>query len=390
MVDADRMLAASATIGVTAKKVETMQLVKVVITVLGLLFTVSVHSIQCMAWESDIADNSNLKKTEQTKNSGFPSLIKSETLIESDDAELPTETIIDLGHQLCNTEVRIHWTIVNKSKQSIDWPRMTASCGCISGVSSSMGLLMNESKQMEITIKLPRSSESLTKQVTFWDANGNGRCQATIKSNVITPLKIEEAVLDVSDEKKHWKSIAVTASHESIDLRKLSVTAFGAELVGSELKSEDGRKGVLRIELDPSQTAPPSIRSTFTFEVTLDGAYRGSGTVPIRFIARTVTLPEPVYFRLVGKEYQAQVRVWSFPLAAELSKASEFVVTATSDASKKLGSTFEIQIEPPNGKGPTCTVTLRHVAPKSGSKDRRERLRLKCGDWERVIECRWE
>ncbi len=253
-----------------------------------------------------------------------------------------------------------------------------------------MVLSMNESKQMEITIKLPRSSESLTKQVTFWDANGNGRCQGTIKAYVITPMKIEESTLNVDDEKKHWKAMAVTASHESIDLRKLALTAFGAELVGSELKSEDGRKGVLRVEMDPSQTFPPSIRSTFTFEVTQDGAYRGSSTVPIRFTARTITQPEPVYFRLVGKEYQAQVRVWSFPLAAELSKRSEFVVTATLDASKKLGSTFETKIEPPTGKGPTCTVTLLYVAPKSGSKDRPEQLRLKCGDWERIIECKWE
>ena len=367
-----------------------MQFEKAIIGFLGFLVSLAAHSIGCPARESDLVDDSNKKATDGTKDSGFPSLFKSETMIESEDSQVPKETIVDLGSQLCNTEVRIQWTITNKTTQEIDWPRMTTSCGCISGVSSSIVLPRNESKQMEITIKLPRSSESLTKQVTFWDANGNGRCQVTVKANVITPLKIEASELDVSDEKKHWASMAVTASHESIDLRKLSVAAFGVELVGSELKSEDGRTGVLRVELDPSQTFPPSIRSTFTFEVMQGGAFRGSSTVPIRFTARTITQPEPVYFRLVGKEYQTQIRVWSFPLAAELSKQSNFVVEAASNDLAKLGSKFETNIQPPTGKGPTCTITLRFVAPKSGTKDRPKQLRLKCGEWERVIECKWE
>ena len=99
---------------------------------------------------------------------------------------------------------------------------------------------------------------------------------------------------------------------------------------------------------------------------------------------------ELVYFRLVGKEYQTQIRVWSFPLAAELSKQSNFVVEAASNDLAKLGSKFETNIQPPTGKGPTCTITLRFVAPKSGTKDRPKQLRLKCGEWERVIECKWE
>ena len=242
---------------------------------------------------------------------------------------------------------------------------------------------------MELKIKLPRTSETLTKQVTFWDANGNGRCQGTIKANVITPVTIDESILDINDEKIHWKTLVIKSSNASIDLRKLKLIAYGPEVIGHDLKSEDGKQGVLRLEIDPSQTYPPSIQSLCTLEVSQDGQFCGARALPMRFTSRTVTQPEPVYFRLVGKEYQAQVRVWSFPLATELSKKNEFVV-ATLDSAKKIEGRFETTIEPAAGKGPTCTVTFRYMAPKFGNTVNTEQLRLKCGGWERVIASKWE
>ena len=110
----------------------------------------------------------------------------------------------------------------------------------------------------------------------------------------------------------------------------------------------------------------------------------------MRFTSRTVTQPDPVFFRMVGKEFQAQVRVWSFPLATELSKKSEFAVDAFSDSSKKIESTFETKIEPATGKGPTCTLTLKHLAGNAVNTSRPDQLRLKCGEWEQVIACKWE
>ena len=358
--------------------------------VLGFLLTMKIDCTKCAAIASDPIIDSKSESAERAKNEGFPSLIKSETKFDSSNSPSPTETVIDLGTQLCNTEVRIQWTIANKSKHAIDWPRMTASCGCISGVPTSLALAVDESTQMEFTIQLPRHSETLTKQITFWDANGNGRCQGIVKADVVTPLKIEAPLIDVKDEKKHWASLEVTASNKSIDLRKQTVIAIGPEVVSCELKSEDGQKGLVRIELDPSKTFPPSIQSTFTLEITRNGAFQGTTTLPMRFTSRTITQPEPVYFRLVGKEYQAQVRVWSFPLAAELSKKSEFVVEASYDSSEKFNSTFETKIEPLTGKGPTCTVTLKHLATSAGNTRHPNQLRLKCGEWERKIACKWE
>lgn len=357
--------------------------------VLGFILAMYIDCTKSIVIASDPVIDSTSDSAGRAKISGFPSLIKTETLFESSDSQLPTETVIDLGTQLCKTEVRIQWTIANKSKHTIDWPRMTVSCGCITGVPTSIDLPVDESIRMELTIKLPRNSETLTKQITFWDANGNGRCLGIVKANVVTTLKIDEPFLNISDEKKHWASLEVTASNESIDLRKQDVVAFGPEVVGFELQSDDGQKGLLRIEIDPSKTFPPSIQSAFTLEITQNGAFQGSRTVPMRFTSRTVTQPEPIYFRLVGKEYQAQVRVWSFPLAAELIKKNAIVVAESPDSPKKLGNIFETKVEPATGKGPTCTVTLKHLADKETT-TRPNQLRLKCGAWEKVIDCKWE
>lgn len=89
--------------------------------------------------------------------------------------------------------------------------------------------------------------------------------------------------------------------------------------------------------------------------------------------------------RVVRGSYPTEVT-----MAAELSKKSEFVVLASSDAAKKLGNTFESTIEPPTGKGPTCTVTIKYAANKFGAANVPDQLRLKCGQWERVIACKLE
>lgn len=105
-----------------------MRLKRITTVFLSLLLLECVDTTSRSIAESDSVADSNPKTTAQTKNNGFPSLIKSESLIESNDSQLPSETIIDLGNQLCNTEVRVQWTIVNKTKQAIDLPRMDSKC----------------------------------------------------------------------------------------------------------------------------------------------------------------------------------------------------------------------------------------------------------------------
>ena len=367
----------------------TMQLkIKFVVTCVVLIATA--HCIKPIAFGLSAISDSKDKQSDTDKITGFPSLVKGESSIESSDSQVPTESILDLGAQLCNTEVKIQWTIVNKSKQAIEWPRMTASCGCITGMPNSISLAVGESKQMDLKIKLPRNCEALTKQVTFWDANGNSRCQGIIKADVITPLKFEETRIEVASEERQWLSIPVTAINTSIDLRKTNIAALGAEVVGFEFRSEDGKKGLLRLDLDPAQTIPPSIKSSFMIEATHNGDFRGIQSLPIYFTTRTITQPNPVYFRRVGDAVQTQVRVWSFPLATELSKKSKFVVESASDASSKIASEFETKIEPATGTGPTCTVTLKCSKPKPGTNMAPTQLRLKCGEWEQLIDCKWE
>ena len=214
-----------------------MQL-KIKFLVASVILIATAHCIKTMAFGSSPVSDSKDKPSEIDKHTGFPSLIKGESLIESSDSQVPTESILDLGAQLCNTEVRIQWTIVNKSKQAIEWPRMTASCGCITGMPTSISLAAGESKHMDLKIKLPRNCEALTKQVTFWDANGNSRCQGIIKSDVVTPLKFEETTIEVASEKRHWLSIPVTAINTSI---RATIRRSGIGSVGRSARGSVGR-----------------------------------------------------------------------------------------------------------------------------------------------------
>jgi hypothetical protein len=316
----------------------------------------------------------------------FSSKIKLKTEIDKIQEASAFECVLDLGKQLCNSEIAIQWTICNHSAVPIDLPRMTVSCGCITGVPSNLAIASGETVELLLRVVMPRQQEDLKKQIVFWDERGNARFQANVKSTVMLPMELEHKVVSIDREEKHSITIPVRATNKGIELNKLRIKTYGAEVVESELHSIDGQSGSLRIEVDPKNTSEPTIRSTFIVEVTEANGKSSSLSLPVTFVNRTITEPSKLFFQKTSKQCNAKLRVRSIRFSAELMKGNSLSIEKKDSLGKWSPIPCELTLEPEAKTGPMRVLQINLTLETLQSLRVSEPLLLRCGPWEHKLD----
>ena len=316
----------------------------------------------------------------------FSSKIKLKTTIDKFQDASAFECVVDLGRQLCNSEVTVEWTICNRSTVPIELPRMTVSCGCITGVPSNLAISSGGTIELLLRVVMPRQQEDLKKQIVFWDERGNARFQANVKSTVLFPMELEHKAVSIDREEKHTITIPVRATNKGIVLNKLRIKIYGAEVVESELYSMDGQSGSLRIEIDPKASSEPSIRSTFIVEVTEENEKSSSLSLPVTFVHRTIIEPSKLIFQKAGKLSHAKLRVRSVAFSSELVKGNSLSIEKKDRSGNWSPLSCELMLEPEAKTGPMRVLQINITSESLESIRGSERLRLRCGLWEHSVE----
>ena len=320
-------------------------------------------------------------------------LIQFANTIDSISIKGTQEIELNLGNQLCNTELEIEWTISNPLETPIQWPRSTSSCGCISSFPTSLTVDAKKGDQpgsttVRFKIKLSAKPESVTRQVVFWDDGGTAHLCAFVKVNVLPYVHVETRTLSISDDSKTQKTIRLTANSDQVDMQSLQITVSGAELVASTYKPIDSKYGVLLLTLDPKLGNVDTIQAELHTEMQLKGVPNTLDTIMLHFNHRTTVIPKTPIFASHGTEFRSTFIVRSSGLIDALADQQILEVFAIECKGDKA-TRVPLIVDAASPSRALCKISLSLTTSTKPQGFSAQRLLLKCGKWEHEISCQF-
>ncbi len=295
------------------------------------------------------------------------------------------EIVLDLGDQVCNEEVAFKWRIENPLDQEIRFPRVTSSCGCISGVPSDLKLAGSvtdstdeNSTDLKLKIRLPNHPESLTKQIVFWDGLGNARLSGVIKARVRSPVLFEREAITLESDDSTTIDIEVHSATDTIDIRTYRIVTSAIEIVDTELHSEDGKSGKLRLHVDPKKADKDSVMSEASIELLNDRDVKCYVPFTIYYAHRTLIAPKRVFYQRTSEGFQCRFNVFSPKLIQELEASNEMGVRAAKDF-----KTADCKVEVKNRNTKACQVVVTFDVTDKRSPP--PQFELVCGAWQKEL-----
>jgi hypothetical protein len=304
--------------------------------------------------------------------------------------QTPIQLKLELGKQLCHSQLTLTWQLTNATGKPIQWSRITSSCGCIQGLPNQVDLPKDESIELTLKVTCPRQQEKLAKQIVFWNDRGEAQCEVDVVGTILAPVLFDTDVMTIEKEDIHEQTFSITPVQPDIDLKQLSVEAFAPEAVHSEIVVNENNCGSLRIKFDPSKSTPFGLTSSILFEFRKEGQRAGTVTLPLRFPNRTILDPSPVIFRRNGKDYTADLRVRSHHFSAALAKKETVTVETQGKSETWNPLAASLDIEPEAKTGPMRLLHIRVPASALDSNTFPKELRLRCGKWQASLTCRVE
>jgi hypothetical protein len=249
-----------------------------------------------------------------------------------------------------------------KNGTDVSWkaPRITSSCGCISGLPSNLGTEPESESVLSFKIKLPKASEKLGRQIVFWDGTGNALLQMTITSDVVLPFSPTSQAIDLANDCKQSFSIPLTQSIKGVSCDGLSASVYGAGVTNGQL------------------THIP-----LSLELSRDGKEVGSAPLTVRVLSRNVFFPKTISFQRSGSDYTASFKLSSVGLMQALEAKGQLEIIGIAEEITKKVKLSVNQTK----QSPQLSTFLIEVRVSDREISDLQSLNLSCGDWSTTVEC---
>jgi len=292
------------------------------------------------------------------------------------------EYTIDLGRQLCNESLSVEVRMKNGTDVSWKAPRITSSCGCISGLPSNLGTEPESESVLSFKIKLPKASEKLGRQIVFWDGTGNALLQMTITSDVVLPFSPTSQAIDLANDCKQSFSIPLTQSIKGVSCDGLSASVYGAGVTNAKLDLSS-ESPVVHVDMDTLVADGQLTHIPLSLELSRDGKEVGSAPLTVRVLSRNVFFPKTISFQRNGSDYTASFKLSSVGFMQALEAKGQLEIIGIAEEITKKVKLSVNQTK----QSPQLSTFLIEVRVSDLEISDLQSLKLSCGDWSTTVEC---
>jgi hypothetical protein len=310
--------------------------------------------------DNDIEPKSRLKRVDL------------QTILNNKVVDGTQDLVLDLGEQLCGDTVIVSWWIENPLGHSIDLPRATSSCGCITDLPSKLLIaaesslegkqhnpLENAKTRAAFKVSLPRQPEQIYKHVTFWDSNGNAKLHLTVQARVSPVISLETSHALVTNESQRSLRIPFVTQVEILDTTAFQCSAIGLEVQKSRVEWQGPNAGEVILEIDPKR-APLEVTQS-SVELELIYYQKSGGVIPfsILYPNRLVVIPKTPTLTNENGSYRCKFLIRSAPLVEALRQSKVMKASVLGSHGHKLDTQVDVKAIASTVSSNTIIVDIR-------------------------------